>query len=149
MLLWNGAMCISVCESEWEWRDKEGFNHTSYKARETERKAVCHYLNSFIANYCFPFVVSRRNQCVSKNGRLTTARNYFYAVILIKILHHVLNKVSLEPNIVKRHEISEILIWEPNVSLLVYVFLYWHLCIFILVNYHSLLNDNSLNCCTL
>ncbi len=31
----------------------------------------------------------------------------------------VFNKVSLEPNIVKRHEISEILIWEPNVATII------------------------------
>ncbi len=62
--------CVWEWVNEKLWRDKEGFNHTSYKAREAERKAVCHYLNSFIANYWFPFVVSRRNQCVSKSWEI-------------------------------------------------------------------------------
>jgi len=41
-----------------------------------------------------PFVVSLRNGRVSKNKRLMTALNY--AVVV--------NKVSLEPNIVKKHK---------------------------------------------
>lgn len=53
-----------------------------------------------------------------------TARNYFYAVTPIKILHRVLHKVSLEPNIVKQHEISE----YSNESQIVFVFLY--ICIY-------------------
>lgn len=43
-----------------------------------------------------------------------TAHNYFYAVVL--------NKVSLEPNIVKQHEMSKILIREPNISTSTLVF---------------------------